>query len=1063
MRIGTIHAFCQSLLRRFPLEAGLSPHFELAEDDDARARLREAREQVLADPVHRDAIYALAAETDEQCFAALTEMISNGPHDITPLLRQGPEHLAALQRAALNAGETPHDTLLRAAVNWEREHHIERVLRRFAEAGTKWGRDFGQDNLAWLAHEVEDRVLKWVHWVDGHFTSGKRRDLDRLTGKNLAAERDALHAEISAEHDRIEAVEEQRKAAKLCEINRHLTQLIAPVLDIEADEKKIAARLSYNDLIARSGELLKDPGAAWILYKLDGGIDHLLLDEVQDTAPAQWRIADAIAAEFFSGEGAKDVPRSIFAVGDAKQSIFSFQGADLDSFETYRDKFRARVTDAGHRWLDGALSISFRSTAPVLALVDAVFAAGPAQNGVCAPTATLRHGVSRAGQAGSVTLWPLTQAAAPPALPPWDVPADYAGADSAKAILARDIAAHIRAVLDAGTLLASRDRPVAPGDFLILVRRRDALFTAITAACKALQIPIAGADQMELLSQQAVSDLLALCDALLLPEDDLAFGQYLASPLGGLTDDSLMRLALGRHGKTTLAQALQARRAEQPDWAAAWTLFEALRAQVDFTTPYALLAELLGVHGGRAKLLRRLGEEAAEPIDELLAEALAHGRREAASLQTFVHQLRRGGMLIKRQSDAGGGGAGGPGGGLVRIMTVHGAKGLQAPIIILPDTTEIPRQQQKQTLFWLRQSQQQPGLAVPVFCPRASLRSQAVEAARQDEQRSALAEYNRLLYVALTRAEDELIICGAAARRALPPESWYATVQAGFQRLPGAVRDGENTVLRAPQAALQADRTGGAAAATFISPLPAWAGAAPDWAMRPPAAETARPQPIAPSGSAEEEAKRAIAASPLGGGAALIPSSGAAASSPGGTAAAARGAREAALAKGRAVHALLQHLPDLPEPKRQAAAKTYLARLPELAPPPRAAILASVLAILRDSALAPLFGPLSRAEAPLAGVVNGVEVAGLVDRLAVLPDRILLADYKTDRAPPETAEAVPAAYLRQLAAYVAILQQIYPGRAVHCQLVFTETATVLPVPAERLAGHAPAPAQPYAA
>ncbi len=322
-----------------------------------------------------------------------------------------------------------------------------------------------------------------------------------------------------------------------------------------------------------------------------------------------------------------------------------------------------------------------------------------------------------------------------------------------------------------------------------------------------------------------------------------------------------------------------------------------------------------------------------------------------------------------------------------------------------------------------------------------------MEAARQDEQRAALEEYNRLLYVALTRAEDELIICGAASKKPLPPESWYAAVQAGFQRLPGAVAEGEVRVLRAPQAAAVPDRAGGAAAATAtMAPLPGWAGAAPDWAMRPPAAETARPEPLAPSRSADDEAKRAIAASPLGGGGAL-----------------ARGTREAALAKGRAVHALLQHLPDLPAADQAAAATAYLARLPELDAAACQAILAAAMALLRDPALAPLFGPGSRAEVPLAGVVGEVEVGGMVDRLAVLPDRVLLADYKTDRAPPAATAEIPVAYLRQLAAYAAILRQIYPGRPVHCQMIFSETATVLAVPPERLAGHAPAPAQPYPA
>jgi ATP-dependent helicase/nuclease subunit A len=1023
MRIATIHAFCQSLLRRFPLEAELSPHFELADDANANARLRESRETILADPDHRDAIAALAAETNEQDFASLTAKFAAGQHDLRALLHAyGADGIAAMQRAALAAPEHEHDALLREAMQWERERHLAQALRRVADAGNPSGRKWAFERLDWLAHHAEDRFGKWVYWVAGHFTAaGTPKKLDGFFGKGLAGERDELHLEITAEHERIARIEEHRKAAKLCALNGNLTQLLAPILAADDTSKTATAVLSYADLITRTSKLLVDPGAAWILYKLDGGIDHLLLDEVQDTAPAQWNIADAIAEEFFAGQGARAQPRSIFAVGDPKQSIFSFQGADLQSFETYRTRFRNKVKDSGNIWLDGKLSVSFRSTAPVLALVDAVFAAGPAQAGVVQSGTVLQHGVSRDGQAGSVTLWPLTEPGEAPPLPPWAVPDTYGAADSAKAILARSIALHIQERLADQDILPSRDRPVAPGDILILVRQRDELVTAITRACKTAGIPIAGLDRMVLTAQPAVADMMALCDALLLPEDDLAFGQFLASPLGGLTDDELMRLAINR--RATLAAALYAQREAFAD---AHGFFEALRAKVDYTTPHALLAEALGPLGGRAKLLARLGPEAAEPLDELLAEAQAFSRREPGALQTFLHHLRTAGAEIKRESDAGG--------DVVRIMTVHGAKGLQAPVVILPDTTSLPKD--SETLFWLHPPRQ-PDIAVPVFCPRKDLRSAAVNDALAERKAASQEEYNRLLYVALTRAEDELIICGAAPKKALPETCWYKAVEAGFARLAATESDGVLTHA-APQTAAP-DRAG-ARAAIGTAKLPAWAGAAPGWIAAPPPAETTRPEPLAPSRNTEDAAQRAAAASPLGNMAALA------------------GARAAALAKGRVVHALLQHLPDMAAQARAAAAASFLAQVPELNPAACAEITAAILAILNHPDLSPLFGPGSRAEVPLAGVVGDVEIGGLVDRLAVTPDRVLLADYKTDRAPPATPEAIPPAYLNQLAAYRAILAQIFPNRAIDCLLIFTADASIMPVPPALLARHAPAAA-----
>ena len=408
-----------------------------------------------------------------------------------------------------------------------REAELRAALRRVAEFGNKSGQDWAFPCLDWLARPAPARAASWQDWVQSHFTShgnGTAKTLHNFCGKKLQAEEAGIKEEVRREAERIAALQERLKTARLAEINAAAIRLLLPIAAAERGAKMLTAQLSYGDLVAYTEKLLVDPGAAWVLYKLDGGIDHLLLDEVQDTAPQQWEIANAIAAEFFAGRGARDAPRSIFAVGDPKQSIFSFQGADLTSFSEYRRKFKNQAIAAGQTWLDGKLSVSFRSSAPVLALTDAVFAQGFARAGVYAPDEVPAHVVSRAGQAGRVTLWPLTRARDATELKPWTLPDDYERADSAYALLAGQIADHV-----AGRLtqpLPSRNRLARPGDFLILVRRRDALVGAITAALKARGIAVAGLDRMVLDGTDRYRHLLALCDALLLPDDDRAFARF---------------------------------------------------------------------------------------------------------------------------------------------------------------------------------------------------------------------------------------------------------------------------------------------------------------------------------------------------------------------------------------------------------------------------------------------------------------------------------------------------------------------------------------------------------
>ena len=535
--------------------------------------------------------------------------------------------------------------------------------------------------LDWLGLEAEERCEHWQHWCEEFLTKeGKPRAPSQFASKAVTDAHPGLERSFLDECDRVVAAIDACLALKVAAVSAALMTLAKPVLQAYAEHKDTSGLLDYNDLIGRTSNLLVDPGAAWVLYKLDGGLDHLLLDEVQDTAPEQWRIAHALTAEFFAGATARDVHRTVFAVGDRKQSIYSFQGADVDAFDQSHQLLRERVGAAGKPWQDATLDVSFRSTKPVLELVDRVFANPTAAAGVVDAGVALTHYADRADHAGVVELWPLAPLPDAEEPEPWTVPEQNRGLTSAPQILAETLARWIAREVSGGVMLESRGRALAPGDVMVLVRRRNDFGRALVRSLKSLGVPVAGLDRLMLTEQPAVQDLMALADALLLPQDDLTFACLLTSPLGGLSDDSLADLAIGRNAP--LWETLHARAEERPDWQAAWAFFTALLARVDFVSPHALFAEALGPLRGRARLFARLGPEAAEPVDELLNAALAYGRMHPLSLQGFLHWLRRSGAEVKREAEGAG--------SLVRVMTVHGAKGLQAPLVILPDTTSLP-------------------------------------------------------------------------------------------------------------------------------------------------------------------------------------------------------------------------------------------------------------------------------------------------------------------------------------------------------------------------------------
>jgi ATP-dependent helicase/nuclease subunit A len=1001
LRFQTIHSFCESLLKRFPLEAGVPPNFAVA-DDRRQAELHaQAEADLLDDTGLTDALDVVVGATQPDSFRALLRSVIDDRAEFARALANGAD--AALTALQARIGTAPGETEATAFAVFERAAQA-LPLRAVAEAldgGKATDRKYAALLFDWLA--APDRLAADEQTLAKLLYDSKGEPRRKFATKDIAAAHPQVETVLADLGDLYAGFIERRKSIALARRSAALLRLADRLLALYARAKARAAVLDFDDLIARAAELLSTRDVApWVLWKLDGGIDHVLVDEAQDTNPDQWRVIGALAEEFFAGAGAKTIARTLFAVGDEKQSIFSFQGARPDKFAEMQAHFSRAVRAAERRWSDLAIGLSFRSTPDVLRAVDHVFApASPARAGVAAVQASIRHLPHRAAEPGLVELWALTEGDAVEDSEGWDVPLDQLSAASAQAKLAQRIALQIKAWLNEGARLAPGGPAIRAGDVMILVRRRNALFHAIVRALKVNGVPVAGADRMLLMEQLAVQDLVALGQFALLPDDDLTLAAVLKGPLFGFIDDDLFALCHGRE-KQRLWPLLRARAGEQPHWAAALQGLRDILGMADLAAPYEFYANLLGARGGRRKLLVRLGPDAIDPIDEFLALALAYQRDHAASLQGFLQWLRETDVEVKRdleqKRDE------------VRVMTVHASKGLEAPIVFLPDTVGTIGANNDPAILWDESSD----TPLPLWPGSAGNDTALTDALRIDARAAQHDEFRRLLYVALTRARDRLYVCGTLpARSNMLAGSWYELVGEPLRAHPDirAIELPEGgTVWRLgndPPPPVPAKPE-----AVAPTPLPAWiARSAPP--------EPQPTKPLTPSRLAPEPAPR----SPLG------PDNG------------------WGFKRGRLVHRLLQLLPELAPEARRAAAQHFLARpLHGLSESQQEALAAEVLAVLDHPYLAAVFSPGSRAEMPLAGRVGEIVISGQIDRVAVSDGEVLIVDYKTNRPPPRDLAGVDPSYLRQLALYAAALRDIFPGRPIRAALLWTDGPFLMELP-----------------
>ena len=990
LRIQTIHSFCAALLRRFPLEAGVSPQF--TELDDRAARLMRAEiVEEMADTLAPEIMVEIARIYTGDDFTRLVEQVVGG--------RAGfnlPKSATEIRAGFKVAADESEARILADVFLGDEAALFDAILPAMLQAGGNdekaavklSGFDFAKADLALLA------MLETIFLTGSSAAEPFSAKIGSFPTKPTRGRIADAMAALEDLMLRVEAARWRRIGLQAADRTGVLHRFAAAFLPIYAARKSVRGWLDFDDLIQKAIALLTDPRvAAWVLFRLDGGIDHILVDEAQDTSPDQWRVIELLAAEFTAGEGTRKGGRTLFVVGDKKQSIYSFQGADIAAFDEKQHSFKTRFDSAGQQMQNLQLEYSFRSSPAILQLVDRTFA----DHFPDAMGDNILHLAFKDHMPGRVDLWPLIEPVKTAANEDWQDPVDLISETHHSAQLALKIATEIKSMIDSGTQIPTDtgDRLVHAGDFLILVQRRSALFSEVIRCCKQLGLPIAGADRLKLGAELAVKDLAALLSFLATPEDNLSLAALLRSPLCGWTEAELYDLAHGRKG--FLWETLRARADDHPRTLA---MLHDLRDQSDFLRPYDLIERALIRHEGRRRLLARLGPEAEDGIDEFLLQALAYERLDAPSLTGFLIWLETDDVEVKRQMDSEG--------KRIRVMTVHGAKGLEAPIVILPDTADRTPQDRDEIYLlpeglpaWKTARDSSPAIIAQTRATR--------EKRRQDESL-------RLLYVALTRARCWLIVAGAGeakldrgskGKTTTKPRSewaWYRLVEAAMKDL-GALSLDQGRIRYSfgvwPTAAGQA----AASAGDTLGILPNWAQS---------------PAPLV------QRADKLLSPSDLGGEKALFGDSDAKSAD--------------ALARGTALHLLLERLPEVDSLQWGGLSEKLIPNQES-----QADIFSEATAILTAPHLAGLFAKDALTEVPITADLAVGRVLGSIDRLIIESDKITAIDYKSNRLVPASADQVPEGLLRQMGAYHAALSQIYPTREIEIAILWTKTGVLMPL------------------
>lgn len=957
IRIQTIHGFCQSLLKTFPLEAGLLPHFKIMSDVEKKQLLEESYEQ-LWELLEEEEIKLLTNHLSEIQFYEFLDFFLEHKENLlhvssSELIENLSKDFGLSNSSKLNVEEF-----------FQHSFKIDPAILSFNKASVadvKICHTFLKFEQATLEEKINGFSEYSLLFLTAEGTLRKR-----IFSKAVQEAFPHVAHIMESEAKNILALYEERVKKRIFERSALLMQIAQKFLRIYEEIKSHKVWLDYDDLVIYTRNLLKKSHIKpWILEKLDYTLKHILIDEAQDTSQVQWDLILALIEEFYA-ENVQDRPRTLFVVGDLKQSIYSFQGASPIAFEKAKKAFQKLPR---HRVI--TLSTSYRSTPAILQFVDHLFKSSVFQHS----QSNSFHQISRHGAPGMVEIWPLVTIEKTEEVEGWNVAETQHTDHNPRRKLAIKIASVISEWLQKGEILHSKSRLLEPRDIMILVRRRDIFMEELVRALKIKGVPVTGLDRMILTDQLAVKDLLCLCDVVLLPDDDLSLSTLLKSPFFGVSEEEIFHLCQNRKDQT-LWQYMQGSFACEKivarllDWQTA----------ASKRSPYSFFNWILTAQEGRKRLLERLGPEIDDILEEFLSVCQEYEKNHGMHLQCFIWWVRQQNIEVKRsleQTEE----------NQVRIMTVHGAKGLQAPVVFLPDTTQIPMS--RSSLYW---NDSPPFL---VWTDKESRKIPPLESLIKKDQE--LQEYYRLLYVALTRAEDRLYICGWEGHKNIHPQSWYSLIQAGLKEI------GE--VIEIPEMGegcryghlvyVSKEEISAPSFKPFI-PLPHW--------IKEPWIEEKESQ-IAPSLTERADA--------------LVSS--------------------AQKEKGVTIHKILQWAVHAEEGHRKVLVKKYIQAL-SLSKEEKEKIKAAVEAVISHTDFDRFFNKKTRTEVPIHGWIENNHIRVILDVLTIFDTekKIYIVDYKTGAFLEKYRMSPPMSYLKQMSLYKRLVQEIYPDYEVVSALLWTE-------------------------
>lgn len=988
MKIQTLHSFCQEILKRFPIEAKISPYFEVMDDREKYEILENIKQNMLVtsdiskDKGIAEAIGYLTAHVSESTFSDLMSVVTNNAGKIIRLFALYPQKSELLTELARRLDVVPTLTEDKVKRQWLDSLDVN-MLRKMSEAWRQGGVS-DADRAEQLSHLLEKNFAIRDYDVFHSIFLNKNGSLPAKYATKKVLDIYPLLQE-EANQIGVSLLEADNKLAgvRLFTSTKAVILLAQELIESYQRYKFEHAKMDYDDLIMLTKQLLEDKSVAdWVLFKLDGGIDHVLIDEAQDTSPSQWEIIRSLTQAFF--DGSRD-NRTVFVVGDRKQSIYSFQGADPREFDKMRQYFKAHA----HSFDEVNLDISFRSTAAVLDSVNTVFQNDIARQGVVPAGQTLLHVPYRGGEGGRVEIWPLVEAENDENSEAWLPPVERQTIASTSSRLAKMIVNRIKQMVGKEEL-PSKGRKFQYRDFMILVQRRNAFVDEFVQECQSSGVAIAGADRIKLSQQIAVQDLISLGKFLLLPTDDLTLAEVLKSPLFGLTDDDLFELCYHR-GATPLWTRLCDNKRYEP----CVVVLQQLLNMADYVRPYELYAYVLGKLDGRQKFEERMTGEVHDGLDEFLTLTLTFEQDHIPTLQGFINWIVQDEVEIKRELEQGDMDA-------VRIMTVHGSKGLQAPVVILPDTVRVVNSKKEMGMLWDE---------VFYFPLSSGDYEENCLRVKEQEKQDTLDEYRRLLYVALTRASDYLFICGYCQNTQPKDDCWYELCSRSLAKI--ASQQDNMLVYETPQQ-IEVSQQDSQTKSEIEFSLPQWVRDLPQ-------IESPLAKPYTPSQPDETDEEDALF-SPL------VNDNG------------------HRYRRGIVIHRLLQFLPDVQTNDKSAVIKEYLRQnATDFTSVQQEKITQEVLSLITDERFSPLFSSNSKAEVPIMGEVNGKIISAQLDRLVVLEDEVWVVDYKTNRPAAQTADEVQAVYVKQLATYKALLESIYPQKRVRTFILWTDTAQIMSI------------------